>query len=48
MRASVTNGCSYRLMLKEHKQTFPFHFDGAADDAVYYAALKTITYCSSL
>ena len=43
MRASVTNGCAYGLMLKEHNQTFPFHFDGAADDPVYYAALKTTT-----
>lgn len=43
MNAGVTNGCAYGLMLKEHNQTFPFHFDGAADDPVYYAALKTTT-----
>jgi alpha-glucosidase len=30
-------------MLKDHNQTFPFLFDGAADDPVYYAALKTTT-----
>ncbi len=40
MRASVEAGCGYGLMLKDHNQTFPFHFDGAADDAVFYAALK--------
>ncbi len=43
MRTSVTNGCAYGLMLKDHNQTFPFHFDGAADDLVYYTALKAIT-----
>jgi hypothetical protein len=43
MRASVINGCGYGLMLKNHNQTFPFHFDGASDDPVYYAALRTIT-----
>jgi hypothetical protein len=42
MRASVTNGCSYGLMLQKRNQTFPFHFDGAADDPTYYATLKTI------
>jgi hypothetical protein len=31
-------------MLKEHNQTLPFHFDGAKDDAVYYAALKALTH----
>ncbi len=30
-------------MLKDHNQTFPFHFDGAKDDAVFYAALQAIT-----
>ena len=43
MRASVASGCAYGLMLKDHNQTFPFHFDGAADDPVYYAALKATT-----
>ena len=43
MRASVHNGCAYGLMLKAHNQTLPFHFDGARDDAVYYAALKSMT-----
>lgn len=43
MRASVASGCAYGLMLKEHNQTFPFHFDGAADDPAFYSALKAIT-----
>ncbi len=43
MRASAAAGCAYGLMLKDHNQTFPFHFDGAADDPVYYAALQAIT-----
>lgn len=43
MKASVESGCGYGLMLKDHNQTFPFHFNGAADDPVYYAALKTLT-----
>lgn len=29
--------------LKDHNQTFPFRFDGAADDPVFYAALKAMT-----
>jgi len=40
LQASVENGAGYGLMLKDHNQTFPFHFQGAADDPVYYAALS--------
>jgi len=47
MRASVTNGAAYGLMLKRHNQTMPFHFEGAADDRVFYAALKSITSAST-
>ena len=43
MQASIANGAGYGLMLSDHNQTFPFHFDGAADDEVYYSALKTAT-----
>jgi len=43
LRASVANGASYGLMLKEHNQTFPFDFDGAADDPVFYAELCRLT-----
>ena len=43
MRASVENGASYGLMLHQHNQTFPFHFDGAADDPVFYAELRKLT-----
>jgi hypothetical protein len=43
MKASIANGAGYGLMLKQHNQTFPFHFDGAADDTVYYTALKEAT-----
>lgn len=43
LRASVANGASYGLMLNKHNQTFPFHFDGAEDDPVFYAALRELT-----
>lgn len=43
LRVSVANGASYGFMLKDHNQTFPFHFDGAADDPVFYAALRELT-----
>ena len=43
LHASVESGCAYGLMLKDHNQTFPFHFNGAKDDPVFYAALKEIT-----
>jgi len=43
MQATVQSGAAYGLMLKDHNQTFPFHFDGVQDDAVFYAALKAIT-----
>ncbi|MCA9032701.1 MAG: serine hydrolase, partial [Planctomycetaceae bacterium] len=42
MQASVESRCGYGLMLKDHNQAFPFHFDGAADDSVYYAALQSL------
>jgi CubicO group peptidase (beta-lactamase class C family) len=42
LQASVENGAGYGLMLKDHNQTFPFHFQGAADDPVYYAALSRL------
>lgn len=43
MTASVGNGAGYGLMLKIHNQSFPFHFDGAADDPVFYTALRQVT-----
>lgn len=43
MKAAVTSGAAYGLMLKDHNQAWPFHFNGAQDDAVFYATLKTIT-----
>jgi CubicO group peptidase (beta-lactamase class C family) len=43
MRASITAGASYGLMLLKHNQTFPFHFDGATDDPVFYAELRKLT-----
>ncbi|MCA9046649.1 MAG: serine hydrolase, partial [Planctomycetaceae bacterium] len=42
MQASVESGCGYGLMLKDHNQAFPFHFNGAEDDSVYYAALQSL------
>ena len=43
LRATVQSGAGYGLMLKDHNQTFPFHFDGAADDPIFYAALKNLS-----
>jgi CubicO group peptidase (beta-lactamase class C family) len=43
LRATVGSGAGYGLMLKDQNQTFPFHFEGAADDEVFYAALKAVT-----
>jgi hypothetical protein len=43
LRACVENGASYGLMLQERNQTFPFRFDGPADDPVFYAALRAQT-----
>ncbi|NWF86183.1 MAG: SMP-30/gluconolactonase/LRE family protein [Bryobacteraceae bacterium] len=40
LRACVDHGASYGLMLKARNQTFPFRFDGAADDPVFYAGLS--------
>lgn len=43
MQASVENGAAYGLMLKDHNQTFPFHFNGSSDDPVFYQALRAMT-----
>jgi CubicO group peptidase (beta-lactamase class C family) len=43
LRVCAQNGVSYGLMLERHNQHFPFHFDGAADDPVFYAELKKVT-----
>jgi CubicO group peptidase (beta-lactamase class C family) len=43
LAATVAGGAGYGLMLKDHNQTYPFRFDGVADDAVFYAALRKIT-----
>lgn len=43
LRATVVSGASYGLMLKDRNQTFPFHFEGAKDDEVFYEALKAVT-----
>jgi hypothetical protein len=40
---SVASGASWGLMLQAHNQTFPFHFDGAADDAAVYDRLAHLT-----
>lgn len=41
--ACVRLGASYGLMLEERNQHFPFRFDGAADDPVFYAKLRELT-----
>ena len=43
MRAAWRTAPVYGLMLSKHNQTFPFHFDGAADDPVFYAELRKLT-----
>jgi CubicO group peptidase (beta-lactamase class C family) len=43
LRVCVENGASYGLMLENHNQHFPFHFDGAADDPLFYAELEKLT-----
>ena len=43
LRVSVNYGASYGLMLNQHNQRFPFHFDGAADDPAFYAELHRLT-----
>ncbi len=43
MQASIENGAAYGLMLKRQNQTCPFHFDGADDDTVFYAAHRIAT-----
>ncbi|MEZ6122502.1 MAG: serine hydrolase [Planctomycetaceae bacterium] len=43
LRATVASGAGYGLMLVDHNQTFPFHFNGSDDDPVYYVALETLT-----
>jgi hypothetical protein len=40
---SVANGASWGLMLLNVNQTFPFSFQGAADDPVVYTKLKELT-----
>lgn len=42
LQATVEHGAGYGLMLKDHNQTFPFRFEGAADDPVYYTALSRL------
>ena len=42
-RLCVSNGASWGLMLEKLNQHFPFAFDGAVDDPVVYAALKSVT-----
>lgn len=43
LKATVSGGAGYGLMLQKQNQTIPFHFNGAADDPLYYATLKAIT-----
>src|SRR6185312_3010229 len=41
--ACVNHGASYGLMLEKLNQHFPFSFNGAGDDPVFYAHLKALT-----
>jgi hypothetical protein len=40
---SVTNGASYRLMLREQNQFHPFQFAGGADDPIVYERMRELT-----
>jgi hypothetical protein len=39
----VEHGASWGLMLQEHNQHFPFHFDGSSDDPSVYEKLRELT-----
>lgn len=39
----VSHGASWGLMLEEHNQHFPFHFDGASDDPIVYKKIRELT-----
>lgn len=41
-QASITNSCSYGLMLYTLNQSYPFEFHGAADDTVFYPWLNQV------
>lgn len=43
LRACVGKGASYGLMLQDRNQTFPFRFEGPADDPAFYAELRKLT-----
>ncbi len=42
LEASVRNGASWGLMVKEINQYWPFEFRGAADDPIAYAAMRRL------
>jgi hypothetical protein len=43
LMATVGSGAGYGIMLDDINQDYPFTFGGAADDPVYYEALKQLT-----
>jgi hypothetical protein len=43
LRTSVELGCGYGIMEKRVNQTFPFRFEGAADNPAYYTTLLELT-----
>jgi hypothetical protein len=43
LRTCVAHGCAYGLMAKDVNQTFPFRFQGTADNPAFYAALRELT-----
>jgi CubicO group peptidase (beta-lactamase class C family) len=43
LEATVQSGAGYGLMLKDWNQAYPFRFEGAGDDPVFYAALSRMT-----
>ncbi len=43
LRLAVEHGAGHGIMEKHVNQTFPFRFEGAADNPAYYAALRELT-----
>lgn len=43
LRVCVAHGCAYGLMQKDVNQTFPFRFQGRADNPAFYTVLRELT-----
>ncbi|MGN6386347.1 MAG: serine hydrolase [Verrucomicrobiota bacterium] len=43
LRVSLEHGASYGLMLEQQNQRFPFQYEGAGDDPIFYTELRKLT-----